>query len=249
MKEQQKDPYLAIDVIKKTENPAFVVYEAMHQDYSDSPVTEQNHNLTEEEYEQIIIKLLSPGHYGCFEHPSITINAKYYPHSLIQQIRTHRVGVSFDVQSFRYTGMHLYELGRLAVDYQDVSEQIEKAFYLRPIGSYTDRQGSKYHYDKSWRELDKQRLIDAVAYYYHDVSQGKSEEHARGLLPFDYRQHFVMSMNARSLMHILDLRWKADAQLEIQMFCDQLFEIFSQWMPLTAQWYLEKRGKKAKLAP
>ena len=35
---------------------------------------------------------------NCLEHPQITFNVGYFPHSMMQQVRTHRVGVSFDVQ-------------------------------------------------------------------------------------------------------------------------------------------------------
>jgi thymidylate synthase (FAD) len=76
-----------------------------------------------------------------------------------------------------------------------------------------------------------------------------SEEHARGTIPFDVRQHFVLSCNVRSLMHLLDLRWKKDAQLEAQQFAELLFKQFEQWCPAIAQWYLENRAKKAKLSP
>jgi thymidylate synthase (FAD) len=35
---------------------------------------------------------------NCLEHPQITFAVGYYPHLVMQQARTHRVGVSFDVQ-------------------------------------------------------------------------------------------------------------------------------------------------------
>lgn len=76
-----------------------------------------------------------------------------------------------------------------------------------------------------------------------------SEEHARGLIPFDFRQHFHVSMNPRTFMHILDMRWKKDAQLECQMFAELAFQRFQEWVPEIAQWYLEGRAHKAKLAP
>jgi thymidylate synthase (FAD) len=50
-------------------------------------------------------------------------------------------------------------------------------------------------------------------------------------------------------MHLLDLRWKKDAQLEAQKFCELLYVHFEQWSPAVAQWYKENRAKKAKLSP
>jgi thymidylate synthase (FAD) len=58
-----------------------------------------------------------------------------------------------------------------------------------------------------------------------------------------------MSVNVRSLMHLLDLRAKEDAQLECQWFCELLLAQFKMWCPEVAEWYLKNRWKKAKLAP
>ena len=51
------------------------------------------------------------------------------------------------------------------------------------------------------------------------------------------------------LMHLLDLRWKKDAQLEAQKLCELLYCHFEAWMPAVAQWYQENRAKKARLSP
>lgn len=179
---------------------------------------------------------------NCLEHPQITFNVGYFPHSMMQQIRTHRVGVSFDVQSFRYTGQRIINV---ALGQQDV----EEVFYLRPVGKYTNRQGKRYFYSEEQRAEDLKWCIDACQHYKKRIEEGLSEEHARGLIPFDARQHFVLSCNLRSLMHLLDLRWKKDAQLEAQKFCELLYVHLENWCPSVAQWYLENRAQKAKLSP
>ena len=76
-----------------------------------------------------------------------------------------------------------------------------------------------------------------------------AEEHARGLIPYCIRQHFVVSFNARSLMHFMDLRAKADAQLEIRQLSAMLFAEFKDWVPQIAEYYETKRLGKALLAP
>lgn len=76
-----------------------------------------------------------------------------------------------------------------------------------------------------------------------------AEEHARGTIPFDTRQHWVMSGNLRSILHLLDLRWKKDAQIEVQQLCNLIFPHIEEWVPTIAEWYLENRAKKAILAP
>jgi thymidylate synthase (FAD) len=53
----------------------------------------------------------------------------------------------------------------------------------------------------------------------------------------------------RSLMHFLDLRAKADAQLEIRQLCELMFQCFHSWSPEVAEWYKETRWSKARLSP
>lgn len=241
------DKYFRVEVIEKTANPQRVIRMAMAQDYSEEFVYEQfsDRTLSEKKCGELVIQNLlkgGRGHYGPLEHPQIVFNIGWFPHSTMQQIRTHRVGISFDVQSGRYTSERI-------IDVVTGKRELEEVFYLRPAGYYTDRQGHKYFYDEEWRENDKARCLDAAKYYTQDIERGKSEEHARGLIPFDIRQHWVMSANARSLMHLLDLRFKADAQLECQEMCEKIWPHFVDWMPQITGWYEENRMKKARLAP
>lgn len=144
--------------------------------------------------------------------------------------------------SFRYTGQRI-------INVAEGKQDVEEVFYLRPVGNYTNRQGKRYFYSEGQRAEDLKWCKDACQHYKKRIEEGLAEEHARGLIPFDARQHFVLSCNLRSLMHLLDLRWKKDAQLEAQKFCELLFVHFEQWTPAVAQWYKENRAKKAKLSP
>jgi thymidylate synthase (FAD) len=144
--------------------------------------------------------------------------------------------------SFRYTGQRI-------LDVVEGKREMEDVFYLRPLGSYSDRQGKRYNYTEELRQQDIEWCLKACQLYYERIHQGFSEEHARGLIPFDVRQHWVMSANVRSLMHLLDLRWKLDAQLEAQKLCETIFPHFEAWVPAIAQWYTLNRMKKARLAP
>jgi thymidylate synthase (FAD) len=144
--------------------------------------------------------------------------------------------------SFRYTGQRI-------LDVVDGKREIEEVFYLRPLGFYGDRQGNKYEYTAEARQQDLDWCLEASRRYKKRIEQGFAEEHARGLIPFDIRQHWVMSANVRSVMHLLDLRWKADAQLEAQKLCEEIWPHFQTWVPAIAAWYEENRLKKAKLSP
>ena len=144
--------------------------------------------------------------------------------------------------SFRYTGNQFIHVVEGKKDIEDV-------FYLRPVDYYTDRQGKKYYYSPEQRARDLEWCKDAASRYKADFEAGMSEEHVRGKMPFDYRQHFVVSFNLRSFLHFCDLRNKKDAQLEIQKLCEMMWIHFEEWTPAIAQWYEKQRLGKARLAP
>jgi thymidylate synthase (FAD) len=240
------DDRFTVEVIAQTPNPQQTIYAAMHQDYAESFVAHDRDSFPDEaKAGDMVIKHLlagNRGHFGPIEHPQIVLNVGWFPHSCMQQIRTHRVGISFDVQSFRYTGTRILSVAEGQTD-------VEEVFYLRPLGFYTDRQGKKYEYTSEQRAEDLAWCRDGAKLYKKRIDQGFSEEHARSLIPFDVRQHWVMSANVRSLMHLMDLRAKDDAQLEAQQMCELIWPHFEAWVPTIAAWYKKNRWGKARLSP
>ena len=235
-----------VDLISATPNPQQCVYAAMHQDYSEDFVAGDRKNWPDETRAgEICIKRLvagDRGHFGPFEHAQIMLNVGWFPHSVMQQARTHRVGVSFDVQSMRYTGERICRAADGALD-------LEEVFYLRPVGEYRARIGNKYTYTKEQRSIDLELCQRSAERYRDLLRSGFSEEHARGILPFDYRQHFIASFSLRAFLHFMDLRAKQDAQLEIRQLCDLMWPHMVEWAPAFAAWYEKNRLHKARLAP
>lgn len=240
------DPRFRVEVISSTPNPQQCIYGAMHQDYSEGFVFDEREKWPEESKagEIVVRRLLAGerGHYGCLEHPQITLNAGWFPHSVMQQARTHRVGISFDCQSMRYTGDRICQAANNILD-------LEEVFYLRPVGSYRDRQGKKYDYDEGQRAIDLMLCRQAAERYRDLLAEGFAEEHARGILPFDYRQHFVVSFSLRSFLHFMDLRAKLDAQEEIRDLCELMWPCMKEWAPEIAAWYEKSRLHRARLSP
>lgn len=240
------DPYFSVRLLASTPYPQRLCWDAMHQDYSEDFVAGAAPYLPGETTAgEICVKRLlagERGHYGPLEHPQITFNVGYFPHSVMQQARTHRVGVSFDVQSMRYTGDRICKAANGELD-------LEEVFYLRPVGDYADRQGKKYAYSGEQRAVDLE-ICRAAAERYRDLlAAGFAEEHARSILPFDTRQHFVVSFTLRALLHFFDLRAKLDAQDEIRALCGLMRPYLQRWAPEIATWYFEHRWAKARLAP
>lgn len=238
------DPYFRVDVLNRTENPQTLCWYAMHQDYSEEYVFNED-PPSETEAGNLIVKHLlagERGHYGPLEHPSITFNVGWFPHSVMQQARTHRVGISFDVQSGRYTGKRI-------MDVHQGTRNTEEVFYLRPIGEYTDRSGKRYTYTEQQRIKDITECLYSSAYYFKKIKEGYAEEHARDMIPYAIRQHFVVSFNLRSALHFMDLRSKKDAQEEIRAMCDLMWPHLKAWAPEVTTWYEKTRLHKARLSP
>lgn len=240
------DPLFRVNVISCTPNPQQTIYAALHQDYSEGYVFDQIGTDAwpeEKRAGEIALKRILGGelHAGPLEHAQIVFNVGYFPHSVMQQARTHRVGCSFDVTSMRYTGQRIIKCAEGIYDVEDI-------FYLRPVGNYTDRQGKKYLYDEGWRAHDLAYCLDNAKEYALAISKGASEEHARGKLAFDFRQNFVFSANMRSLGHLLTIRGKKDAQLEIQQMCQLMLPHYESWAPEIYSWFATKQWQKGRLA-
>ena len=281
--ENQIDSLFNVRVIATTPKPQTVVYAAMHQCYAENWVGgeldswmldghwESSHTFSETKCGELAVKHLlkgDRGHYSPLECPQITFSVGYFPHSVMQQGRTHRHS-SWSVQSMRYSGQRIVKLAEridaiqhtpamdLALNLAacqrgetpEWCDWVDEVFYFRPIGTYRDRQGKQYEYTQRQRLNDLRSAAANAIDYRMKILAGFSEEHARGSLFFDFRQHFVVSFNARSLMHFLDLRSKKDAQMEIQAMCDLMWPHFQNWMPEVVGWYETNRLGRARLAP
>jgi thymidylate synthase (FAD) len=235
------DPYFRVQKLAAMDSPQKVCWLAMHQDYSENFVLDELHHLNKPEAtygESLVRNCLEKGHYGILEHPQLVIATAGFPHSVMQQLRTHR-HLSFDCQSSRYSGKR----------FADDSREIEELIYLRPVNQvYSDRQGSPYTYTPEMRQRHLAKAMRSRWEYVEDLKEGLAEEHARGNNFFDIRQNFVVSGNLRSWLHILQLRNKRDVQLECQAFCEGLLPILKDWTPEVLD-YWETKGTRLKLTP
>lgn len=238
---------MKIKVLAKTPNPQQIAWLAMHCCYTEKAIVNESAPATEQEAGQLLVKHLLAGHRGHYsplESNSITFACSGFPHSVIVQARTHRIGCSFSVQSMRYSGDRIV---RFVEGKSELS--LEDLFYFRQIGSYRDRNGKQYEYTFLNRVMDVSIAWKSALAYAERIHAGFAPEHARDVLVQSFVQDFVCTFNARSLMHVLDLRAKADAQLEIRQWAEMLFTEFKQWMPETAEWYESNRLGKARLSP
>jgi len=60
----------------------------------------------------------------------------------------------------------------------------------------------------------------------------------------------VLSLNARMLMHVADMRAAADAQWEIRELTERMLDHAADWCPVTFDYYDEHmKNRKNRLAP
>lgn len=225
------DPLFKVEVITQTPNPQQLMYAAKHQCYCDYPVTESRDRWPgETACGQIAVKRLLEGgrEHEILEHPQITLSCHYFPYSVLERVRRYLAGVSFTAQSTAYTKL-------LPGGFEDNREVIEKLLYLRPVGDYHDLQGKKYTYTQTDREGDLITCYNIIWRYIEKMEKGYAEEHAAGGLPFDHRFHFVMSLNVKTLLNLMDLGSKA--HLEVQQLCELVWPHFELWVPEIAAWY------------
>jgi len=255
------DDGFEIQVLSSTANPQLVSYLAMHQDYSEGFVGDLVGDGQEEGFvrdpfrdgflgervagERLVRLCLSRGHWGVIEHPQMVVAVKGFPHSTMQQLRTHR-HLSFDVQSGRYTGKRLVDFVKGADDHMGV----EDLFWVRKPGVYVDRMGNRLVWNALDREREYQRLITVCQQYAEAVDEGMPYEMARDLyIPYCVRQNFVMSGNLRAILHLMELRGTADAELECQEFTRLMKEVVRDWVPEVFEWWEKVRDGKNRRSP
>jgi thymidylate synthase (FAD) len=163
------------------------------------------------------------------------------------QITRHR-HVSFDVQSMRY----------VAFDEVDPAD-VEAGEMVVTPPSVTDadwvgrnqQSGSVDEETVEERKAVYRRAVRQSVEAYQDLlGLGLPPEDARFVLPIGTEVNLVMSLNARMLMHVADMRAAADAQWEIRELTERVLELAAEWCPLTFAHYEEKmKNRKNRLAP
>ncbi|MFB6302901.1 MAG: FAD-dependent thymidylate synthase [Haloferacaceae archaeon] len=247
---------MEVRLLEATTDPEEVVCRAARNDY----MSEFNADLSfaetmesvegnglEEKKRTLIGHLLDHGHFGPFEHPQATFAVEGMSRSCMAQITRHR-HVSFDVQSMRY----------VAFDDVDPADVEEGAMVVTPP-SATDpdwvgrnqQSGTVDAETVERREAVFRRSVRrSVEDYQELLDLGMPPEDARFVLPIGTGVNVVMSMNARMLMHVADMRAAADAQWEIRRLTERILDLAAEWCPLTFEYYEEHlKNRKNRLAP
>jgi thymidylate synthase (FAD) len=154
-----------------------------------------------------IDRLISSGHLSPIEHASFTFGVEGVSRSLLAQITRHRIA-SFSVKSQRY-----------------VSETGKEFNYIIPprIQALGPDLVAEYAYQmkqiQSWYEFWNEKL----GY--------EGNEDARFVLPNAAETKFIVTMNARELLHFFTLRCCNRAQWEIRALANEMLSLAKEAAP------------------
>ena len=247
---------MEVTLLEATDQPERLICQAARNDYmaefvGETPFEEVMATVEgdspEARMETLIHHLLAHGHFGPFEHPQATFAVKGISRSCMAQLTRHR-HVSFDVQSMRY----------VAFDDVDPAAVREGAMVVVPpsasdpnwVGRNQETGAVDEQTAARREELFRDTVTNAVASYQELLDLGMPPEDARFVLPIGTKVNLVMSMNARMLMHVADMRAAADSQWEIREMTEQVLDIAAEWCPITFAYYeSEMKNRKNRLAP
>jgi len=255
---------MEVQVLRKTEKPERLVCQAARGDYYEGYVGDTEYaelmkavdydedSVDPREYDQLpehrcpaVIESKTQsfiGHYGIFEHPQISFAVKGVSRALMAQITRHR-HITFDVQSQRYADFSSTEPIVPASLLPDDQRHLQYPHVYDEEGTHFNR--DEGHVDLSeeeramWREAYKDQTRDALKRYQEMIENDVPKEDARFLLPIGTPVNMTFSGNARTFLHLLDMRRKQDAQYEIRELSERLLEELFDWMPTTFEYYEE----------
>ena len=169
--------------------------------------------------------LLKNGHTSPFEHTQLLYKIKV-PIYILRQWMRHRVGVSYNEISGRYSKMSM-------------------EFYIPQkwrIQDPVNKQGSIF----ASRDNDinnKNMYIEAITMakdtYNKLLDEGVCRELARGVLPNCLYTEFVFTCNLVSLFHFVRLRLDSHAQWEIQQYALGLVRLAKENFPVSISHWIE----------
>lgn len=182
----------------------------------------------EDRDKKLLFYLLRNRHTSPFEMVEFKFRAKAPLVTWWQWVR-HRTW-NFNAQSGRYTPFE------------------EDDFYVPSVWrkqAKDNKQASEGEFSQSESDSFNERLLshydEGFALYQQALESGVSKEMARLFLPgFSVYYTWVMKIDAHNLMHFLSLRMAPDAQYEIRVYAEAIYEhFFKPALPWTAEAFEE----------
>lgn len=235
-----------VTLIAHTPDPEKVIAGAAKLCYSPSSIDELYNNLDEEKSKAFIKKLMELGHESPIEHISFTFGIEGISRSLTHQLVRHRIA-SFSQQSQRYVtedqfeyvippaiekfgleGMYIRSMDEAQMSYNVILHHLingyaDEFIKEKELGVYKELDRDTHSVASSAIKRDKMfELMEEK--YKKELSdiEKKAAEDARYVLPNACETKIIMTMNARSLLNLFELRCCRRAQWEINKLAWQM---------------------------
>jgi thymidylate synthase (FAD) len=180
---------------------------------------------------KLLLYLLNNHHTSPFEHVVFKFRVKAPVLTWWQWVR-HRTW-SYNFQSGRYT------------EFND-EEYYSPQFWR--LQSKINKQGSDGVVAKESNDFFSDAYENHVSHsfnlYRMALEAGVSKEQARLFLPaFGLHYTAICTVDAHNLMNFLRLRMASDAQFEIRVYAEKIYEYFQELMPVSAGWMINRMNK------
>ncbi len=217
---------LNVKLLAHTPEPEKLVASAAKLCYSSSSIEDLQQKQTEKSV-QIFVKMLSEvGHESPLEHISFTFGIEGVSRALMAQLTRHRI-VSYSVQSQRYVKNKEFTYV-VPPEIENIPEA--KREFL------TAMEQAQAHYDKITDVLVQKHKEGLIKLGTDEETAGKAAEKraiedARYILPNACETKIICTFNARSLMHLFELRCCNRAQWEIRELATQMLKLVLKVAP------------------
>ncbi len=191
-----------VTLLKHTPDPERVVAAAARQCYSRFSAVDIIEEMKEEDIKRLIRMVVERGHHSVLEHAVFTFVIEDVSRACTHQLVRHRIA-SYSQQSHRYVKLREIE-------------------YIVPPSI----KGREEAY-KIFREA----LDHCTKVYEKLLEMGIPTEDARYILPHATPTKIVVTMNARELLHVFELRTCLKAQWEIRMVAEKMLELCKKVAP------------------
>lgn len=161
---------------------------------------------------RLIKMLIRLGHLSPFEHIGYTFHIEDISRTLLQEIARHRL-LSLTVESTRFTL-------RKSLQTEDLHK------FLPPFDLTDDEREYYFKVYKFLLEKSKSRKNDELKYF----------------LPESFKTSLVMTVNARELRHLFDLRLGHQALYEFRMLMTNIFNVLPKEHYILYEDIINKRG-------
>ena len=202
---------LKVELLRHTPEPEEAVAMGAKLCYSAAHIDALK-EATPEKRAEFIRRLVEMGHLSPIEHAIYTFGVEGVSRALLAQVTRHRIA-SFSVQSQRYVSQRALE---------------DTFGYVVPPSI---RELGASHVEKF---EDQMRTLQRWYNEWADLLGGKGEkanEDARFVLPNACETRFILTMNARELLHFFRLRCCNRAQWEIRAMAWRMLELCLQTAP------------------